>query len=112
MADLLEHTAPPPPAPADSSGRAGGTSWARFGRLLLRDGIVAIPRALFLYQQAVQLTARETWFVAAILAHKWASELPTPSLKQLARDAAVRWQGLQQLRAELQRRQLLKVRAN
>ncbi len=81
-------------APGDSS-RAGpapvpGTSFAaRFGRLILSDGIAAIPSALYHYQRKLELTAQQVWFISYILAHKWSSELPYPSMNKMARCAGV-----------------------
>ncbi len=73
-----------PPAPIP------GTSFAaRFGRLILSDGIAAIPSALFHYQRKLELTAQQVWFISYILAHKWNSELPYPSMNKMARCAGV-----------------------
>ncbi len=64
----------PPPA------RGSDTSWAaRYGGLILRDGIAAVPTALYYYQGALALSAQEVWFTSYILAHKWDSDLPYPT---------------------------------
>lgn len=67
-----------------------GTSFAaRFGQLILSDGIAAIPSALYHYQRKLELTAQQVWFISYILAHKWSSELPYPSMNKMARCAGV-----------------------
>src|SRR5689334_2902790 len=87
------------------------TSWAaRYGQAILRDGIAAIPTALLTYQAALGLTAQEVWFTAAVLAHKWDAELPSPSLKRMAGQTGVSVMQLQRFRARLCERQLLRVR--
>ncbi len=81
-------------APGDSSRTSTapvpGTSFAaRFGQVILSDGIAAIPSALFHYQRKLELTAQQAWFVSYILAHKWNTELPYPSMNKMARCAGV-----------------------
>ena len=86
-------------------------SWsARYGQAILRDGIAAIPTAIFRYQAALGLTAQEVWFTAAVLAHKWDADLPSPSLKQMAGQTGVSVIQLQRFRARLCERGLLHVR--
>jgi hypothetical protein len=57
---------------------------ARFGQVILRAGIAAVPRALFTHQAALRLTMQQVWFVGYILAHQWTSDLPYPSIKRMA----------------------------
>ena len=56
---------------------AAPSSWeAYYGQLLLGDGLAAIPRALYLYQGALGLSAQQVWFVACLLAQQWADAYP------------------------------------
>jgi hypothetical protein len=57
---------------------------ARFGRVVARAGVAAIPQALFTYQQALGLSAQQVWLIAYILCHRWSTALPFPSLKRMA----------------------------
>src|SRR5690348_807425 len=69
---------------APSGGPRPASSWAaRYGQAILRDGIATIPRALYLYQAALDLAAPEVWFASAVLAHKWDADLPHPSLRRM-----------------------------
>src|SRR6476661_1844908 len=78
------------------------TSWAaRYGQAILRDGIAAIPSALYRYQGALDLSAQEIWLISAILAHKWDADLPYPSLKRLAERSGIDLRWLKRLRAGL-----------
>ena len=80
-----------------------------YGRLILQDGIAAIPLALYLYQGLLQLSAQQVWFAGVILAHKWDAELPSPRLPALAAATGVSVRTLQYLRASLCRAGLLEV---
>jgi hypothetical protein len=57
---------------------------ARYGRVIAAAGIAAIPQALFTYQRALHLSAVQVWFICYILAHRWSSDLPYPSLRLMA----------------------------
>src|SRR4029079_9729555 len=94
-----------PPRPG-----AAVTPWeAQYGALILRDGIAAIPSALFHHQGALDLAAQEVWFVSYILAHKWDAALPYPSLKKMATQSGVDRKWLKELRARLVAKELLRV---
>jgi hypothetical protein len=75
------HTARPP--------RPGSSFLARFGQVIVADGIAAIPSALLHYQGKLALTAQEVWFVAAVLAHKWTEDLPHPNLSRMERATGI-----------------------
>lgn len=57
---------------------------ARFGEVIMRDGIASIPNAIFAFQKELGLNVGECWFVAQILRFKWSTELPRPSLRKMA----------------------------
>ena len=63
---------------------AGRSFLARYGATILGGGIAAIPAALFRYQGELGLSAQEIWFIGYILACKWTTDLPHPSLRQMA----------------------------
>ena len=89
-----------PAVPPPAHGR--DTSWAaRYGGLILRDGIAAVPTALYYYQGALALSAQEVWFTSYILAHKWDSDLPYPSLNGMARCSGVDLSWLKRIRRSL-----------
>jgi hypothetical protein len=70
-----------PPALADES----DTSFiARYGRILARDGVAAVPMALFTHQADLGLSPQHVWFISYILAHKWTAAWPYPSLRKMA----------------------------
>ena len=56
------------------------TFLARYGATILRGGIASIPSALYRYQGELRLSVQHVWFISAILAHKWDTDLPEPSL--------------------------------
>ena len=87
------------------------TSWAaRYGEAILRDGVAAIPWALYAYQGLLGLAAPEVWFVSVVLARKWDAELPHPSLRQITDQTGVSLRQVQYLRAVLTHKELLTVR--
>ncbi len=106
----------PPPAAEDppirgkESHQAPSPWEALYGRLILQDGIAAIPLALFLYQDHLQLSAQQVWFAGSILAHKWDADLPYPKLTTLATESGVSIRTLQYLRASLCEMGYLQVR--
>src|SRR5436305_912436 len=76
--------------PSETEGERGpaprvASRWeALYGRAILQAGIAALPRALYLYQASLGLTAQQIWFTSYILAHRWSTELPYPSLRRMA----------------------------
>ena len=57
---------------------------ARFGDVILRNGITSTPNAIFSFQKELGLSVGETWFITQILRFKWSTELPRPSLRKMA----------------------------
>lgn len=92
------------PTVAQNSGsrtRPGSSFAARFGRVILADGIAAIPSALYHYQGKMKLKIQHVWFVSYILSHKWDEDLPYPSLKKMNRSTNLDLRYLQRIRGEL-----------
>ncbi len=91
--------------------RAGGPgSFAgHYGHLILTDGIAPIPRALYLYQGALNLSPQQVWFVSCVLAHKWDDGLPHPRLQELARHATLSLRQIKNIKNSLLEAGLLQV---
>ena len=82
--------------------RAHGSSFAaRFGRVILQNGIAAIPSALYHYQGDLQLSAQQVWLISYILSHKWDEDLPYPSLKKMAKRTTLSLSQLQRIKNSL-----------
>ncbi len=79
---------------ARRAGRASSFA-AHYGEAILTDGVAPIPRALYLYQGALNLSPQQIWFISYVLAHKWDGGLPHPRLQELARHARL---GLRQIK--------------
>ncbi len=76
-------------APAGEARRAGSSFDARYGKLLRTAGIGTVPFALFYYQAELGLQPQEVWFITYVLAHRWTSDLPFPSLAGMARHSGL-----------------------
>ncbi len=90
-------------------GQPGSSFAARFGRVILRHGIAAIPSALYHYQGKLGLSAQQVWFISYILSHKWDADLPYPSLHNMARCTAMTYRNLLRIKDGLCKRGYLKV---
>ena len=92
------------------SQRQGGSSFAaRFGRVILQNGIAAIPSALYHYQGRLGLSAQQVWFISYVLSHKWDEDLPYPSLKKMAKVTGFSLSQLQRIKNGLCQAGLLHV---
>jgi hypothetical protein len=69
--------------------RAGSSFDARYGKLIRTAGIGTVPFALFYYQAELGLQPQEVWFITYVLAHRWTSDLPFPSLAGMARHSGL-----------------------
>ena len=74
---------------------------ARYGATVLRGGIAAFPAAIFRYQAELALSPQEVWFLAYILAHKWGTSLPRPSLRRMAERTGYSEQQLHRIKNSL-----------
>lgn len=75
---------------------------ARYGSIIAKGGIAAIPSALYRYQGELKLKPQIVWFISAILTHKWDSDMPSPSLRKMAGDTGVSRQQLHNYKTELE----------
>ncbi len=75
---------------------------ARYGSIIAKGGIAAIPAALYRYQGELKLKPQIVRFVSAILTHKWDADLPSPSLRKMAGDTGVSRQQLHNYKTELE----------
>ncbi len=57
---------------------------ARYGRVLARYGVAAVPRALFTCSKELGMTPQQVWFVAYIFSYQWDTSLPYPSIVRMA----------------------------
>jgi hypothetical protein len=89
--------------------RAGGSFAARFGRVILQDGIATVPSAMFHYQGVLEMSAQQVWLVSYILSHKWDEDLPYPSLKAMAKRVGMSLSQLQRIKNSLCQMGYLKV---
>jgi hypothetical protein len=76
-------------------GRRPGSFAGHYGQLILADGVAPIPRALYFYQGALNLSPQQVWFISYVFSHKWDDDLPHPRLNELARRATL---GLRQIK--------------
>jgi hypothetical protein len=115
--DISAPAAAPRARPPETASAAPATpgapparSWAaRYGQLILQDGIATLPRALYHHQQTLDLIAQEVWFISAILAHKWTAAAPYPSLKRMAKNSGVDLSWLKRLRQRLVSKGYLRI---
>jgi hypothetical protein len=77
------------------------TFLARFGQVIVRHGIAAIPAALYYYQGELQLSAQEVWFISSVLSHKWTEDMPHPNLKRMERETGVQERTLRRYKQRL-----------
>jgi hypothetical protein len=57
---------------------------ARYGRVLARYGVAAVPRALFTCSKELGMTPQQVWFVAYIFSYQWDTSLPYPSIVRMS----------------------------
>ena len=81
--------------------RAGRSFVERFGATILRGGIAPVPATLYFYQAELGLSPQEVWFISYILTYKWDTDLPHPSLVQMAAQVAVSLRHLHRIKDRL-----------
>ena len=94
---------------AIEGGRRDYSFAARYGRIVLRRGVAAIPRALFTYQGALELSPQQLWFIGYILSFQWSTELPYPSLRKMARSTGYSERQIHRIKDDLVRAGYLRV---
>ncbi len=80
----------------------GDTSFvARYGRVIARYGVAAVPWAVFTHQAVLGLTPQQVWFIAYIFSFQWDTNLPYPSLRRMAEATGYSTVQLHAIKAEL-----------
>ncbi|MFL5732566.1 MAG: hypothetical protein ACJ78Q_05135 [Chloroflexia bacterium] len=74
---------------------------ARFGRVIARRGVAAVPRAIFTHQKALTLTPQQIWFVSYIFSFQWSTTLPYPSINRMVLHTGYSRAHLHTIKAEL-----------
>src|SRR5262249_46877986 len=103
LADPVPANAIQEPADPGASGAdPADTSFvARFGRGIARAGVIAVPAGLYQHQAALALSPQDCWFVTYILAYRWSTDLPYPSLRKMAARTGYTEQRLHTIKQEL-----------
>jgi AraC-like DNA-binding protein len=57
---------------------------ARYGRVISRYGVAAVPRAIFTHQRFLGLEPQQVWFATYIFSYQWDTTLPYPSIVKMA----------------------------
>jgi hypothetical protein len=87
---------------------------ARYGRVITRRGVAAVPRAMFTHQAALGLTPQQVWFVTYIFSFQWDTALPYPSIRKMSNVTGYSSVQLHTIKAELVSKGFLRLvhRAN
>jgi hypothetical protein len=82
---------------------------ARYGRVLARYGVAAVPRALFTYSKELGMTPQQIWFVAYIFSYQWDTSLPYPSIMRMSTQTGYTSAYLHRIKASLVERGSLRL---
>ncbi len=82
---------------------------ARYGRVITRYGVAAVPRALFTCSAGLGMTPQQVWFVAYIFSYQWDTALPYPSIMRMAALTGYTPAYLHRLKASLVERDYLRL---
>jgi hypothetical protein len=74
---------------------------ARFGRVIAKRGVAAVPRAIFTHQKVLGLTPQQVWFVSYIFSFQWSTTLPYPSINKMVQHTGYSRAHLHTIKAEL-----------
>ena len=74
---------------------------ARYGRVIARHGVAAVPHAIFTHQKALSLTAQQVWFVTYIFSFQWDTALPYPSIRRMSLQTGYSTVQLHNIKSEL-----------
>lgn len=97
-------TDPPAPVPVPNTADPDDPDpsfVARFGRVIARRGVAAIPRAIFTHQKALGLTPQQVWFISYIFSFQWSTALPYPSINKMVQHTGYSRAHLHTIKAEL-----------
>jgi hypothetical protein len=97
------------PTPVLADVTADTSFVARYGRVIAKAGIAAIPLALFNQQKTLRLKPTHVWFICYILAHRWSSGFPYPSLKKMAERTGYSQEHIHTIKDELVQMEYLHV---
>lgn len=82
---------------------------ARYGRVITKYGVAAVPRAIFTHQAALNLTPQQVWFVTYIFSFQWDTGLPYPSIRRMAAQTGYSSVQLHNIKSELVEAGLLRL---
>lgn len=82
---------------------------ARYGRVIARYGVAAVPRALFTFSADLGMTPQQVWFIAYIFSYQWDTALPYPSIMRMAALTGYTPAYLHRLKASLVERGYLRL---
>lgn len=74
---------------------------ARFGRVIARYGVAAVPQAVFTYQAALGLKPQQVWFISYIFSYQWRKALPYPSIVKMSARTGYSTVQLHEIKASL-----------
>ena len=74
---------------------------ARYGRVIARYGVAAVPWAIYTHQAALHLTPQQVWFITYIFSFQWDTGLPYPSIRRMADATAYSTVQLHAIKGEL-----------
>ncbi len=74
---------------------------ARYGRVIARHGVAAVPHAIFTHQKVLSLTAQQVWFVCYIFSFQWDTALPYPSIRRMSTQTGYSTVQLHNIKSEL-----------
>lgn len=86
---------------AVETGETDSSFVARYGRVISRHGVTAVPRAIFTHQSALSLTPQQVWFITYIFSFQWDTSLPYPSIRRMATVTGYSSVQLHNIKAEL-----------
>ena len=111
---IVEHEGPQNPIASDSHrgedlARLDPSFAARYGRVIMRQGVAAVPRAVFTHQSELGLTPQQVWFITYIFSFRWTTALPYPSLVKMAEHTGYSRSQIHVIKAELESRGYLRT---
>lgn len=84
--------------------------YALYGETIAKEGIAAIPIALFRYQRELNLSFQELALVCHLLSYRWTANNPHPSIETLSKITGISAKTIHQYKNNLIRNGNLKVK--